>query len=1288
MADSSRTVKIEILGDAANAVKALSSMEESGNKLETSVGKNHESIKSSGEGMEKSLAKNSEGIKESGSKVEESLKGSSEATSDFIKEAVKRLAELAAAGEVLNQVKEAVSTAEELGQATLRLTRETGMSAEASSSLLAAMERYGITGEEASKSLGNFSKQIEGSALGAENLEGGLTGTADRLKQMGIQVLDVNGKTRPMSDLLSEVADKFHAMPDGAEKTAIAMQLFGKAGKDMIPILDKGSEGLQELQDESKKLGLTLSGDNVEQIEKFRLASVSMNEAIGGVKLQLGVALMPLLTDLAHYVIEAAEAFNNKAVPAIKEFGSAISKAFGDISNGNVKGAIDDLFGGIITKVEGIAGKMFGAGTNITKTFAQGLIEGAKTDVKDAVNFVSSFIADFFIGHSPPPEGPLSQIDKGGETLGKTYVAGIKQGVGGISDVAQGVSDTLSAAQEKFASVAGNLNALKEASANADDAVLSLNHSINAIDEAEAPIKENMQDITNAYQDQIDPLQRQLDLIKQQVDYTNQQKELSIDLQDLELQKQENALKPQAAALDKQIKDLENQQKGIGKGGPDFQAEMTRIQREMRDLGNSAADAAKRKDLQRQLDSLNDQQTDSRNNDQKQKDIIQQQIDALRDKKDALDDGLKTQRDSLATQKETLALEDKEKSLKQEMLTLPLQQQIDGLKQGEQDALDPLKASLQVMDRRKAQLDAERASWGLLKQDIADAMKPLEAAKTAASKPGSNTGQGLGLAGDESPDGGQASPVEDAMQKTGQAAAGAFLKGVETFIKDHIGHIVGSAIGSALGSVALTPFLGPLGPVVGGILGGLIGTSVEKKLKESGVDFKAVAEAWGEKLKELGDFILTTVVPALEKFGAFVRDNVLPPWKEAVTVFEEKAIPALKQLAEGFIHVILPAVGAFVVFFVTEVMPRILEFESEIYAKLIPLLGKLADWFDQTVIPAIKRFAEAVIPAIQKFVTWLQDTAWPEIKQIIDQLIEAWKEIEPKILPAIQSIADKLGVIFGAIAKFLSDHGEQIKTILGTAWHVISDLISAAIDIIKNVIKLALDLISGNWSGAWEDIKGIVKGVMDAIGVLLTAALLVIANLLHLAWDGIKTVAVTDWKALLQAIADIVVDIQKTIRDTIQGAKDDLYAIWVALGRDASNAWNAVKTFFENAAGGLKDALLKPFRDFKNEVGGFLTGIPGVGGIVSGIGGFVGSIPHAANGAFVTSPTLILSGEGHDAEGEITSPVGMLRKVIREEAGGFGKGITINQNISGLMPEDAERQTRKALRRLAVEMSV
>jgi len=206
----------------------------------------------------------------------------------------------------------AISTTEELGSAIRKMMRETGLSAEESSRLIHAFKMVGLTGDDASRSIGIFAKKLKGISDEETGVATGGKSMAGILADMGIQALDASGNIQPINDLLPQLADQFKAMPDGLEKTGLAMQLFGRSGKDMIPLLNQGSAGLEELGAQADKLGLTLSAENVEKIKAYTISHRAMGEALAGVKLQIGMELMPILTKFAAWFTEHQ--------PQIREF--------------------------------------------------------------------------------------------------------------------------------------------------------------------------------------------------------------------------------------------------------------------------------------------------------------------------------------------------------------------------------------------------------------------------------------------------------------------------------------------------------------------------------------------------------------------------------------------------------------------------------------------------------------------------------------------------------------------------------------------------------------------------------------------------------------------------------------------------------------------------------------------------------------------------------------------------------------------------------------------------------
>lgn len=166
--------------------------------------------------------------------------------------------------------------------------------------------------------------------------------TAKMIQQLGFDFRDANGHILPMSELLPKVADRFASMPNGAEKTALAMKLFGRAGADLIPFLNKGSKGLAELAKQSDKFGQTLNQKMVEDFLAARKNTRDWNLALEGLKIQIGAKLLPILTKLSQW-------FTEKAIPAIQTVGEAFVRLTdGTASTGEKLAAIAVAAGPIV----------------------------------------------------------------------------------------------------------------------------------------------------------------------------------------------------------------------------------------------------------------------------------------------------------------------------------------------------------------------------------------------------------------------------------------------------------------------------------------------------------------------------------------------------------------------------------------------------------------------------------------------------------------------------------------------------------------------------------------------------------------------------------------------------------------------------------------------------------------------------------------------------------------------------------------------------------------------------
>lgn len=260
-------------------------------------------------------------------------KGVEQSTSSFLKlsgavaagQAIYSLASQAIS-KIGDTAKSVVSDTENLGKSTLQLQREMGISAESASGLLAVFNRFGVDTQGVSKDMGLFSKQIIAVADPAKY-------AGSIFDDLGVKVLGTNGTLRTADQVMLDVADRFKELPNGVQKTTDAMKLFGRSGKDMIPILNLGSSGIQELEQKAAQMGLVLTQNNVESIRKLIIAQKDWHEETEGIKIQLGEAIIPKLT-------EAATVITSNFIPAVRDI-SKFLKPFGEDLIGVGKGLED-----------------------------------------------------------------------------------------------------------------------------------------------------------------------------------------------------------------------------------------------------------------------------------------------------------------------------------------------------------------------------------------------------------------------------------------------------------------------------------------------------------------------------------------------------------------------------------------------------------------------------------------------------------------------------------------------------------------------------------------------------------------------------------------------------------------------------------------------------------------------------------------------------------------------------------------------------------------------------------
>lgn len=179
-----------------------------------------------------------------------------------------------------NWIKGAIDAADE----TYNLSQKVGVAVRDLGGLKLAFGQAGIEGNAMQTSLVKLSQKV------SEN--------AQVFGRLGVSVKASDGTLKSSMQVLYEVADVFKAMPDGINKTTSATEIFGKAGADLIPMLNDGSKGLEEMADMAEKLGLVIDDTTAKAADEFNDTLDLLGKGVDGVAMGVASSLLPTLNSL------------------------------------------------------------------------------------------------------------------------------------------------------------------------------------------------------------------------------------------------------------------------------------------------------------------------------------------------------------------------------------------------------------------------------------------------------------------------------------------------------------------------------------------------------------------------------------------------------------------------------------------------------------------------------------------------------------------------------------------------------------------------------------------------------------------------------------------------------------------------------------------------------------------------------------------------------------------------------------------------------------------------------
>ena len=321
-------------------------------------------------------------------------------------------------------LKAGTEEASSFGLEVAKLAALTGLSVETTSALSSALDHFGISGDAAVRTVGMITKNI-GMIV---NTKAGLAGFA---KTFGLTLTDAKGRLVDVNQEILRTADYFNNKSIPATTKAAALQkLYGRQWQSLIPFLSAGRKGIIEAEQAAKDLGLTLTAQNVNDLKKYRENFLTLGDAAKGLQLQLGLVLIPALSDLAKsFTGFLREGGTGKIVAFFKDL----------VQKAKDLGVV--ITGTIIPTLSGLAGAAKGFWDTIPAPLRDLLFKGIVADRTihflfgvSPINLAKNLLGDIV--------GPIFNqfAARGATPANPLFVADVTGGLGGAAGLAEGAA--------------------------------------------------------------------------------------------------------------------------------------------------------------------------------------------------------------------------------------------------------------------------------------------------------------------------------------------------------------------------------------------------------------------------------------------------------------------------------------------------------------------------------------------------------------------------------------------------------------------------------------------------------------------------------------------------------------------------------------------------------------------------------------------------------------------------------------------------------------------------------
>ena len=202
----------------------------------------------------------------------------------------------------------------------------TGATAEQASTFISVANYMGVATDVSTTAFAKFAKAV---SIAQDNMqtasaEGKLA--TDMFSRLGISIDQIQGKNT--LEVFQIIQERLRGMKDGAEKTRVEMELFGKTGYQLHGMLNMSAEAMKQVEDRARAMGLIIDDEAAKKSAQFNRQLKDMEQTGKRLAIMIGQELLPVIMDYTQWAIDLTKSYSSMATEQKEAISGVVKFSF------------------------------------------------------------------------------------------------------------------------------------------------------------------------------------------------------------------------------------------------------------------------------------------------------------------------------------------------------------------------------------------------------------------------------------------------------------------------------------------------------------------------------------------------------------------------------------------------------------------------------------------------------------------------------------------------------------------------------------------------------------------------------------------------------------------------------------------------------------------------------------------------------------------------------------------------------------------------------------------------